>query len=151
MTKGQWGSRRSWAIARWIPAAVALFGVGVLSTLAARAEGCPGPTSPMQQVELYFGFSVKGRPFVTEQAWSRFLDAEVTPKFPDGLTVFDAHGQWRSSDGRIYREETRVLLILYKADATSQEKIEAVRDAYKKQFDQEDAPLRVDTTVCAAS
>ena len=73
----------------------------------------------------------------------------MTPKFPDGLTVFDAHGQWRSSDGRIYREENRVLLIL-QTDATSEEKIEAVRDAYEKQFNQEDAPLRVDTTVCAA-
>jgi hypothetical protein len=125
-------------------------GVGLLSTLAAHAEGCPGPTSPMQQVELYFGASVKGRPFVTERAWSKFLDSEVTPKFPDGLTVFDAHGQWRSGDGRIYREATRVLLILYKADATSEAKIEAVRDAYKKEFHQEEAPLRVDTTVCAA-
>ena len=84
-----------------------LTGVGVLSTLAARAEGCTGSTSPMQQVELYFGSSVKGRPFVTERTWSKFLDSEVTPRFPDGLTVFDAHGQWRSGDGRIYREATR--------------------------------------------
>jgi hypothetical protein len=93
---------------------------------------------------------VKGVPFVTEPAWSQFLDSGVTPKFPDGLTVFDAHGQWRSTDGRIYREETRMLLILYKTDVTSEVKIEAMRDAYKKQFNQEDAPLRLDTTVCAA-
>jgi Protein of unknown function (DUF3574) len=127
-----------------------LTGVAVLSTLAAHAEGCAAPTSAVQQVELYFGASVKGRPIVTERAWSRFLDTEVTPRFPDGLTVFDAHGQWRSGDGRIYREATRVLLILYKADATSEGKIEAMRDAYKNEFHQEDAPLRVDSTVCAA-
>jgi Protein of unknown function (DUF3574) len=127
-----------------------LAGVGVLSTLAARAEGCAGPASPMQQVELYFGSSVKGRPFVTERAWSTFLDAEVTPRFPEGLTVLDAHGQWRSGDGRIYREATHVLFILYKADATSERRIEAMRDAYKKQFHQDNAPLRVDSTVCAA-
>ncbi len=127
-----------------------LTGVAVLPTLAARAEGCAAPTSAVQQVELYFGASVKGRPIVTERAWSKFLNSEVTPRFPDGLTVFDAHGQWRSGDGRIYREATRVLLILYKADATSEGKIEAMRDAYKKQFHQEDAPLRVNSTVCAA-
>jgi Protein of unknown function (DUF3574) len=150
LSKRQWGPRRSRPIARGIAAAMILTGVGVLSTLAARAEGCAGPTSSVQQVELYFGSSVKGRPFVTERAWSKFLDSEVTPRFPDGLTVFDAHGQWRSGDGRIYREATRVLLILYKADATSEGKIEALRDAYKKQFHQEDAPLRVDSTVCAA-
>jgi uncharacterized protein DUF3574 len=74
----------------------------------------------------------------------------VTPKFPDGLTVFDAHGQWRSGDGRIYREATHALLILYKADAASEGKIEAIRDAYKKQFHQDNAPVRVDSTVCAA-
>jgi Protein of unknown function (DUF3574) len=55
----------------------------------------------MQQVELYFGSSVKGRPFVTEWAWSQFLASEVTPKFPDGLMVSGAHGQRRSGHGRI--------------------------------------------------
>ncbi len=150
MFKGRRASRRWRPIARGIAAAVLLTGVGALSIVAARAEGCAGPTSPMQQVELYFGASVKGRPFVTERAWSTFLDSEVTPRFPDGLTVFDAHGQWRSGDGRIYREATRVLLILYKADATTEGKIEAMRDAYKKQFHQDNAPVRVDSTVCAA-
>jgi hypothetical protein len=70
-------------------------------------------------------------------------------KFPDGLTVSDAHGQWRSGDGRIYREATHVLVILYKADATTDGKIEAIREAYKKQFHQENLPVRVDSTVCA--
>ena len=121
-----------------------------LPAVAAHAEGCAAPASSMSQVEMYFGSSVKGLSFVTEEAWSQFLASEVTPKFPDGLTVFDAHGQWRSDDGKTYREETHVLLILYKADATTEKKIEAIRDAYKKQFQQEGLPLRVDTTVCAA-
>ncbi len=129
--------------------AAALF-AAALPAVAAQAEGCASPASAMSQVEMYFGSSVKGLPFVTEEAWSQFLASEVTPKFPDGLTVFDAHGQWRSNDGKIYREETHVLLILYKADATTGGKIEAIRDAYKKQFLQEDLPVRVDTTVCAA-
>ena len=119
MFKSRRVSRRWRPIASGIATAALLTGVGGLSTVAARAEGCAGPTSQMQQVELYFGASVKGRPFVTERAWSMFLDSEVTPRFADGLTVFDAHGQWRSGDGRIYREATRVLLILYKADATT--------------------------------
>jgi hypothetical protein len=42
-----------------------------------------------------------------------------------------------------------VVLILYQADATTEGKIEAIRAAYKKQFKQENAPLRVDATVCA--
>jgi hypothetical protein len=137
-------------IARGIAVVLFTSPLGALSAAAAHAEGCAAPTSAIQQVELYFGSSVKGRPFVTERAWSQFLATEVTPKFPDGLTVFDAHGQWRSGDGRIYREATHVLLILTKANATTEGKIEAIRDAYKKQFHQEDAPLRVDAMVCAA-
>src|SRR5271165_1902822 len=73
--------------------------LGGLSAIAAHAEGCAAPGSPMSQVEIYFGSSVKGRPFVTTWAWSQFLASDVTPRFPDGLTAFDAHGQWRSGDG----------------------------------------------------
>jgi hypothetical protein len=123
---------------------------GAALTSAGRAAGCATPSAPMQQVELYFGWSVKGEPFVTEATWSSFLANEVTPKFPDGLTVFDANGQWRSEEGRIYHEETRVVLILYKADDTTEAKIEAIRDACKTQFHQDNAPLRVDSTVCVA-
>jgi Protein of unknown function (DUF3574) len=36
-----------------------------------------------------------------------------------------------------YREATHVLVILYKADATTDGKIETIRGAYKKQFHQE--------------
>lgn len=99
---------------------------------------------------MFFGASVKGKPFVTEGMWRKFLSAEVTPKFPDGLTVWDGYGQWRSGDGHIYSEATHVLLILYKPDATTEGKIEAIRAAYKTQFHQENAPVRVDSAVCAA-
>jgi hypothetical protein len=130
--------------------AALLIAFGAAAASPAHAEGCVAPTSAMQQVELYFGSSVKGRPFVTEWAWSQFLASEVTPKFSNGLTVSDARGQWRSGDGRIYREATHVLLILYKADATTDGKIEAIRGAYKKQFYQENLPVRVDSVVCAS-
>jgi hypothetical protein len=127
---------------------VLLFAVaGFGSASAAHAEVCAPPTAATQQVEMYFGSSVKGAPVVTAEAWSQFLASEVTPRFADGLTVFDANGQWRSSDGRVYREATHVVLILYKADATTDAKI---GDAYQNEFHQENAPVRVDTTVCAA-
>jgi hypothetical protein len=122
---------------------------GMGSAPAGGAEVCAAPMSAMQQVEMYFGSSAKGASVVTAEAWSQFLASEVTPRFVDGLTVFDANGQWRSSDGQVYREAIHVVLILYKADATTDGKIEAIRGAYKKQFHQENAPVRVDSTVCA--
>lgn len=45
----------------------------------------------------------------------------------------------------IYGEATHVLVILYKADATTDGKIETIRGAYKKQFHQENLPVRVDS------
>ena len=81
--------------------AAAAFAAALTAAPAARAEGCAPPTAAMRQIELYFGSSVKGLPFVTEQDWSEFLATEVTPKFPDGLTVLYANGQWRSGDERI--------------------------------------------------
>jgi hypothetical protein len=134
---------------RAITASVLALGTGPLSALPARAD-CAPPTAAMSQVEMYFGSSVKGRPAVSESAWAKFLGSEMTPKFPDGLTVWNAYGQWRWGDGKIYREATHVLLIIYKPDATSEGKIEAIRENYKKQFNQAGAPLRVDATVCAA-
>jgi hypothetical protein len=131
---------------RAVAASLLAVGISALSALPAHAD-CAAPTSAMSQVEMFFGSSVKGRPVVTEWARLKFLADEVTPKFPDGLTVWNGYGQWRSGDGKTYREETRVLLILYKADATTEGKIEAIRDSYKEQFNQENAPLRVDSTV----
>src|SRR5258705_1383008 len=53
----------------------------------------------MQQIELMFGRNIAGRLRVGEAAWSRFLAREITPRFPDGLTVLDAAGQWRGPGG----------------------------------------------------
>src|SRR5271166_4256482 len=100
----------AWAVWKSSTIVASALVAAALLAAAAHAEGCAAPASAMSQVEMYFGSSVKGLPFVTEEAWSQFLASEVTPKFPDGLTVFDAHGQWRSDDGKIYREETHVLL-----------------------------------------
>ena len=39
-----------------------------------------------------------------DAAWDAFLADTVTPRFPDGLTVLDARGQWRDSEGLIGKE-----------------------------------------------
>ena len=45
---------------------------------------------------------------VSDAEWRAFLETEVTPRFPDGLTVLTAYGQWRSSSGELARETSRV-------------------------------------------
>ena len=60
---------------------------------------CPPGQNEMLTVRLYFGQSMNGRPIATA-AWRDFVARVVTPRFPDGFTIYDARGQWRAADGR---------------------------------------------------
>lgn len=96
----------------------------------------------MAKVELYMG--VAGR----SADWRRFLAQVVTPRFPEGLTVLEGQGQWRGRRG-VSHEATRVLVIFYAPDATSDTRIEAIRSLYKRRFRQQSV-LRADTTACVS-
>jgi hypothetical protein len=97
------------------------------------------------RTELYFGFGKKDGTEVTADEWSKFLADVVTPRFPDGLTVVEAIGQFRGSSGAIVREHSRMLILLYKKRnrETAGKKIDEIRAAYCKQFAQESV-LRID-------
>ena len=82
---------------------------------------------------LYFGLSTpQGR--VTPAQWEDFLSREVTPRFPDGLTVWDAKGQWKDAQGGIGKEPTKVLLLIHTDSKDEDQAIQAIIDAYKKKF-----------------
>ena len=50
---------------------------------------------------------------MSETAWARFVDREITPRFPDGFSVIDARGQWRDPDrNRIMREPSKLVQIV---------------------------------------
>ena len=76
---------------------------------------------------------------------SSFVDAEVTPRFPDGLTVVKADGQFRGEDNNIIKEKSFVLILLYPFESYSKssQRIQRIRDLYKEQFKQQSV-LRVD-------
>jgi hypothetical protein len=123
--------------------------LAVVLSLPARAEDCPVGMTAMRQLELFFGTSIKRRAAVNARAWSRFLASEVTPRFPDGLTIFEAHGQWRGTGGAIVGENAHVLVVLYPPDDKVEAKIEAIRRAYEKRFDQ-DSVMRVESAACVS-
>ena len=84
-----------------------------------------------------FGRNIGGHLGVTESRWAAFLAREVTPRFPDGLTVFDTTGQWRDAKTKaVVREPSKIVRIIT-ADAEAQGKIDAIAEAYKKQFRQD--------------
>ncbi len=89
------------------------------------------------RTELAFGLSKPGNNVVTSKEWDRFLAQEVTPRFPEGLTVLSGYGQYLDHSGKPVRENCRWLILLYRPDESTDNKIEEIRSAYKKQFQQE--------------
>ncbi len=70
---------------------------------------------------------------VTEVQWLSFLDHEVTPRFPYGLSVQDIYGQWQGKQqGQPVRLRSKVLIIVYANTPENQAAIEAIRTAWKR-------------------
>jgi hypothetical protein len=111
---------------------------------------CPEESRPMARLELIFGMSRKGAEPVTEAEWQEFLDAEVTPRFPDGLTVLNGYGQWKGSDGKVAKEASRILLVWHVPDGTTEARIIAIREAWKARFKQESVLRADDATSCVS-
>jgi hypothetical protein len=109
-----------------------------LAPATAQTLACAAPQKPMLEVELMFGRHIGGRLGVTESRWARFLAREVTARFPDGLTVLDAAGQWRDARTKaIVREPSKLVRLVVPADVRTTEKIGEIVAAYKKQFRQD--------------
>jgi len=99
---------------------------------------------PFVRTELFFG-TAKPDGVVTEEEFRQFVDEEVTKRFPDGLTLLKADGQFRGDDNITIKEQSFVLILLYPYDTfkKSSQKIQRIRELYKDQFDQQSV-LRVD-------
>ena len=66
------------------------------------------------------------------QRWQRFLDEEVTPRFPDGFSVLDVYGQWqRRETGAIERLNSKLLVILFQGPQHRAD-LDALRAAWKQ-------------------
>jgi len=96
------------------------------------------------RTELFFG-TAKPDGVVTDVEFFAFLDEEITPRFPDGLTLLKGDGQFRGESGVIVKEDSFVLILLYPLEdfRDSSRKINAIRRLYRTQFRQESV-LRVD-------
>jgi hypothetical protein len=104
---------------------------------------------PMTQTTLYFGLNRPTGPAIGAAEWQSFVDRQVTPRFKDGLSVFDAKGQWLGHDGKLARENSKALMLIHASGNESETNIEALRSSYKQQFAQ-DSVMRVDAPVCVA-
>ena len=111
--------------------------------------GCEDGEQALVHDTLYFGTGKPRGGMVTPAEWSEFLKSTVTPRFPQGLTVSPASGQWRGADGAIVQEASQVLQLVHPDDAASEKAVQALVAAYKAQFQQE-AVLRVKARTCVS-
>jgi hypothetical protein len=97
------------------------------------------------RTELFFGTAMPDGGAVTPEQFAVFLDNQITPRFPDGLTVLTGDGQFRGSDGIIIKEDSFVLILLYPVETFKENsrRIENIRKCYLQEFQQESV-LRAD-------
>ena len=108
---------------------------------------CGAASAAQMRTTLYFGMT---RPTgaVSELEWQLFLRDEVTPRFPEGLTVWDAQGQWKGKAGT-EQERSKVLLVVHPDSAAARASVMTVIDHYRQKFDQESV-LWETARVCVA-
>ena len=118
--------------------------------VAPQLKSAPPPTAVSFQTlisdRLYFGRNIPGGGVVSESDWERFLSEVITPRFPAGLTVLRAQGQWRDTNSIIQREDSFILDLLHPDDVKSEQSVREIMTAYKARFKQE-AVLRVRDSV----
>ena len=111
---------------------------------------CGAAATAQVRTTLYFGLSRQKGPAVSELEWQLFLRDEVTRRFPAGLTVWEAMGQWRTPTGSIDREQSKVLLLVHADNAAARQSVQSVIDSYRKAFDQQSV-LWESARVCVAA
>jgi hypothetical protein len=124
--------------------------VRVPSALMSSGQACRATSRPLARLELIFGSERKDLPPIGEEEWAAFVAAEITPRFPGGLTVLTGYGQWRGAAGTLVKETSRLLLIWYAPAPDADGRIEAIRTAYKARFGQENV-LRADGAAACVS
>lgn len=107
------------------------------------------PGEVFTEVKLYFGLSKSGRRVVSETEWQNFVDHEITPCFKDGLTVLSAYGQYQAESGRLIRENTKIVVLIYQNSRQKEMDIKAIINTYKQTFGQESV-LRTTSLIKAA-
>ena len=112
------------------------------------AAACVEGLSERTIVELYLGRNIGNELGVSNAAFRRFLDREVTPRFPNGFTVVDMVGQYRSDEsGPIVKEPGKLLIIALGETSRDMALVREITEAYKAKFRQQSVGI-VARTAC---
>ena len=123
----------------WVASAVLTVTLAGCAAMPAKVAKISCPDGGVRATaELLFGrVAEDGSGGVSEANFTQFLDGEVSPRFPEGLTVIDAGGRWTPPTGTTIREPAKLVMIVLPGGKDDHSKLEAVRMAYVKRFHQQ--------------
>ena len=99
-----------------------------------------------------FGRKIGDRLGVSEAQWGRFVDREISPRFPDGLTVLDAKGEWRdTARNTIVHEPSKVVEIVLPGKPDDVDELNEIAAAYKVRFRQQSVGIVIRAPACRSS
>ena len=111
---------------------------------------CGAASMPQLRTTLYFGLMRAKGAAISELEWQIFLRDEVTRRFPQGLTTWEAEGQWRNPGGSIDHEQSKVLLLVHADTVEARQAVQELIATYRRLFDQESV-LWESSRVCVSS
>ena len=111
---------------------------------------CGVASAAQLRTTLYFGLNRAKGGAISELEWQVFLRDEVTRRFPDGLTAWEAEGQWRTPAGSIDHERSKVLLLVHPDTPDARRAVQEVITTYRKTFEQQSV-LWESARVCVTS
>lgn len=124
-------------VAGAVAASVTLAGASTPTHPAAAQASTKQVGTLYARTELYFGSDRGVHKPVSPTQFHKFVDAHITPRFPDGLTELSGEGQWLGKSGPV-EEQSFVVILLYPVDDRSaNSRIEQIRWLYKRQYQQE--------------
>ena len=119
-------------------AAAPILALALTGAANAQLLDCLGGQRPTQMAELMFGRNIGSRIGASEGEFGRFVDREIISRFPSGLTVFNAAGEWRDqASNKIVREPSKIVQIVLPGQVEYIARLNEIVEAYKTRFKQQ--------------
>jgi Protein of unknown function (DUF3574) len=109
---------------------------------------CARGDTTLVRETLYFGRNRPGGGTVSDPEWRSFLAEVVTPRFPLGLTVLEATGQWQGAGRAVEQERSEIVTVFHPGGEAGRRSVREIALEYKRRFNQE-AVLRESAPTCA--
>jgi hypothetical protein len=125
-----------------------LVGLAALVMAASSAGAVPLPACPeglhaAATAELFFARASDAA--LRDDDWRTFVNEEISPRFPEGVSVSDVYG--RGPGRQFVREPSKALVLVLSGAAEERRNLKLIREAYGRRFHQR-STLTVEPAAC---